>query len=54
MPTHDKRPDLQNTLIPVEQASISFYGHELVAVRLEDGRIAEQAGNVPTRSSTRR
>ncbi len=25
---------------PVEQASIPFYGHELVAVRLEDGRIA--------------
>jgi hypothetical protein len=27
-------------LIPVEQASVPFYGHELVAVRLADGRIA--------------
>jgi hypothetical protein len=27
-------------LAPVEQETISFYGHELVAVRLEDGRIA--------------
>ncbi|HUY78730.1 MAG TPA: phage antirepressor N-terminal domain-containing protein [Ktedonobacterales bacterium] len=26
--------------IPVEQAQIPFYSHELVAVRLEDGRIA--------------
>ncbi|MBF6591623.1 MAG: hypothetical protein IVW57_14010, partial [Ktedonobacterales bacterium] len=26
-------------LIPVEQDTIPFYGHELVAVRLEDGRI---------------
>lgn len=40
MPKQDKRLDLQNALKPVEQASISFYGHELVAVRLEDGRIA--------------
>lgn len=28
------------TLIPVEQDTISFHGHELVAVRLDDGRIA--------------
>lgn len=29
----------QNALIPVEQDAIPFYGHELVAVRLADGRI---------------
>jgi P22_AR N-terminal domain len=29
-----------HVLIPMEQDSIPFYGHELVAVRLEDGRIA--------------
>ena len=26
--------------IPVEQDTIPFYGHDLVAVRLDDGRIA--------------
>ncbi|WIG59666.1 MAG: hypothetical protein OJF49_002413 [Ktedonobacterales bacterium] len=36
MGTGDKREVLQ----PVEQASLSFYGRELVAVRLADGRIA--------------
>jgi hypothetical protein len=30
----------QTALVPVEQDEIIFYGHELVAVRLEDGRIA--------------
>lgn len=30
----------QTALIPVEQDSIPFYGHELIAVRLTDGRIA--------------
>lgn len=30
----------QAALVPVEQDVIIFYGHELVAVRLEDGRIA--------------
>jgi hypothetical protein len=40
MPNQDKRLDLQHALRPLEQASIPFYGHELVAVRLEDGRIA--------------
>lgn len=29
----------QTALIPIEQDSIPFYGHELIAVRLEDGRI---------------
>lgn len=29
----------QDALIPVEQDAIPFYGHELVAVRLADGRI---------------
>ncbi len=29
-----------DALIPIEQDTISFYGHELVAVRLKDGRIA--------------
>ena len=28
-----------DALIPVEQISVPFYGHELVAIRLEDGRI---------------
>ena len=36
----DKQLDIQDAFKPVEQASIPFYGHELVAVRLEDGRIA--------------
>lgn len=30
----------QAALVPVEQDTITFYGHELVAVRLPDGRIA--------------
>jgi hypothetical protein len=30
----------QAVLVPIEQDTISFYGHNLVAVRLEDGRIA--------------
>lgn len=30
----------QAVLVPVEQDTITFYGHDLVAVRLEDGRIA--------------
>lgn len=29
-----------SVFIPVEQDTIPFYGHELVAVLLEDGRIA--------------
>jgi hypothetical protein len=29
-----------DALVPVEQATVSFYGRELVAVRLSDGRIA--------------
>lgn len=29
----------QDALIPVEQDAVPFYGHELVAVRLADGRI---------------
>jgi P22_AR N-terminal domain len=32
--------DEHEALLPVEQAAISFYGRELVAVRLADGRIA--------------
>ena len=31
---------LQEVLAPIEQAAVPFYGHELVAVRLADGRIA--------------
>jgi hypothetical protein len=31
---------VQNVLVPVEQVEIPFYGHTLVAVRLEDGQIA--------------
>jgi hypothetical protein len=37
MGTHN---DMPAVLIPIEQDTITFYGHELVAVRLEDGRIA--------------
>src|SRR5690348_6356711 len=38
MDTRNDRP--AEALIPIEQDTITFYGHELVAVRLEDGRIA--------------
>jgi hypothetical protein len=40
MAKKDKQLGVQHTFKPVEQASIPFYGHELVAIRLEDGRIA--------------
>lgn len=40
MAKQDKQLGVQHTFKPVEQASIPFYGKELVAVRLEDGRIA--------------
>lgn len=38
MSTDDNRP--AEVLIPIEQDAIPFYGHELVAVLLADGRIA--------------
>lgn len=38
MGTESKQP--RSVIIPVEQDIISFYGHELLAVRLQDGRIA--------------
>ncbi len=28
------------TLVPIEQDTVPFYGHDLIAVRLPDGRIA--------------
>jgi P22_AR N-terminal domain len=40
MAKQDKQLGVQQAFKPAEQASIPFYGHELVAVRLEDGRIA--------------
>lgn len=30
----------QSLFVPIEQDTITFYGHELVAVRLSDGRVA--------------
>jgi hypothetical protein len=36
----DDRPLPAEVLSPADQESVPFYGHELVAVRLEDGRIA--------------
>lgn len=36
----DDNGQMAEVLIPVEQDTIPFYGHELVAVLLEDGRIA--------------
>jgi hypothetical protein len=36
----DDRDAPQAVLVPTEQATVPFYGHELVAVRLPDGRIA--------------
>ncbi len=38
MDSDDKQT--QQALIPIEQAAVPFYGRELVAVRLADGRIA--------------
>jgi P22_AR N-terminal domain len=38
MGTDDKQ--VEEVSIPIEQATVPFYGHELVAVRLADGRIA--------------
>lgn len=35
----NRNEQAEDEIIPVEQDSIPFYGHELVAVRLEDGRI---------------
>ena len=29
----------QSAILPIEQGTIDFYGHSLVAVRLPDGRI---------------
>jgi hypothetical protein len=40
MGADDDRPASAEALVPVEQDTITFYGHELVAVRLGDGRIA--------------
>jgi antirepressor protein len=31
---------LEQALIPIEQAAVSFYGRDIIAVRLADGRIA--------------
>jgi hypothetical protein len=41
MGADDKLTYTQEALVPVEQAAISFYGRQLVAVRLADGRIAD-------------
>src|SRR5579885_1441811 len=40
MGTQSNRPVQAEALIPVEQDTITFYGHKLVAVRLKDGQIA--------------
>lgn len=37
MGANDRSPD--DLFVPVEQDTITFYGHPLVAVRLADGRI---------------
>ncbi len=38
MGDQNQRP--HDALIPIEQDTVPFYGHDLIAIRLEDGRIA--------------